>query len=355
MNRKENKISKKDKKSFQTKNKEHFITKKEIKKKYESIRNKNRREQFKSETKINLNIKTDLISNINKIHKETQTILTKKRSKNKKINTNKKAKESKSVINNVIKTTNEHTGLNTKNNIENNVKNNQDNKTISPNKNLTIKINNPSPTKSKNTSNEKLIFLDKYNHTIVSKSKETISTNLDTISTEKEKNEENFEEIKNTIKAIFTPIPSLMKKTSKATSNQQPNLKDVEKAIKLRRQQYNEYLKSLNKSKPKLKPKPKVYDLNSVIFIQKIYKAYQVKDVIQKVNRLKINLCVTELFCLIFNHVFKHAKKRVTFYMFKTYYHDPFTNIFNEVDFSDKLMMKLSDTYYNFNNFFRSY
>ena len=126
----------------------------------------------------------------------------------------------------------------------------------------------------------------------------------------------------------------------------------MEKAIKLRRQEYNEYLKQLNKPKPKPKPKPKVYNLNDVIFIQKMYKGYHVNEVNHTITRLRINLCVTELVCLILNNIFKHARKRITFYMFKTYYHDPFTNIFKEVNFSDKLAMKLSDSYYNFNNFF---
>ena len=37
--------------------------------------------------------------------------------------------------------------------------------------------------------------------------------------------------------------------------------------------------------------------------------------------------------------------------MLKTYYHDPFTKICNEVGFTDKIDMKLSDKYYNINNF----
>ena len=86
-----------------------------------------------------------------------------------------------------------------------------------------------------------------------------------------------------------------------------------------------------------------------------MFKSYHVKDVDQTVTRLKINLCVTELFCLIFSRVFRHARRRITFYIFKNYYHDPFTHIFTEVDFSDKLAMKLSDKYYNFNNFFKKF
>ena len=247
------------------------------------------------------------------------------------------------------------------NNENNNIKqkNNHDihnNKELSPKKNHHV-INittNPSPKRSKNTSTEKLILIDNLTHNVV-KIKETISTYVDTISTEKDKTEENIEETANIMKAVFTPIPTLAEKSSKNVKGRKPNLKDVEKAIKLRRQQYNEYLKSLNKQKPRPKPKPKVYDINEVIFIQKMFKSYHVKDVDQTVTRLKINLCVTELFCLIFSRVFRHARRRITFYIFKNYYHDPFTHIFTEVDFSDKLAMKLSDKYYNFNNFFKKF
>ena len=352
MNSKQKKIKTKNKESINSKNKEHFIKIKETKEKNRTAMNKKRRAQFKSETKINLDIKTDLISNINKINKESQTIVAEKRINTKKINSNKKSKENKSVNKKLNKPIKTNPSSNSNSDSEKNDKDKKDNKVLFPNKNIIVKVTNPSQKSSKHTNPEKLLIVDKFCHTLVHKSKETLSTNLDTISTEKNKNEENLEEVKNAMKAVFTPIPSLMKKNSKAI-NQEPNLKDVEKAIQLRRQQYNEYLKSLKKPKHKPKPKPKVYDLDNVIFIQKMFKAYEVKDVNQTVTRLKINLCVTELFCLIFNHVFKHARRRITFYMFKNYYHDPFTNIFNEVDFSDKLAMKLSDTYYNFNNFFR--
>ena len=223
---------------------------------------------------------------------------------------------------------------------------------LSPKINEGIKISESSQTKSKDKNNE-LGKTNKLNN-IISKNKETMSTNVDTLSIEKDKTEENKEEenYNDIIKAHFTPIPSLLRRTSKIIRGIIPNVKDVEKAINLRRQQYNEYLKALNKPKPKPKPKPKVYDLDDVIFIQKMYKGYQVKGVNQTVTRLKINLCVTELLCLILNNVYKHARKRITFYMFKTYYHDPFTHIFTEVNFTDKIAMKLSDTYYNFNNFY---
>ena len=59
---------------------------------------------------------------------------------------------------------------------------------------------------------------------VISKSKETISTNVDTLTLEKDKNEENKpEETQETVKAVFTPIPSLLRRTSKIISGQIPN------------------------------------------------------------------------------------------------------------------------------------
>ena len=365
---------------------EHYFKLKNIKKSKEKAKNKNNI-HLKSKLKKNSDVKINKIRNLsnlndinNYIKTETQTIVAEKIKRNKKIKEHKKSKKSKSTLKNLIKKQEDNSknknNIDNNNTINNNINNNininnnninnneidkknnhtQNNKELelSPKKNRVISIiTNPSPKRSKNTSTEKLVILDNLSHNIV-KSKETISTYVDTISTEKDKAEENFEEIKNTIKAVFTPIPTLTNKSSKNVKGRQPNLKDVEKAIKLRRQQYNEYLRSLN-NRPKPKPKPKIYDINEVIFIQKMYKSYQVKDINQLVTRLKINLCVTELLCLIFNRVFKHARRRITFYMFKNYYHDPFTNIFTEVNFTDKLAMKLSDKYYNFNNFFKKF
>ena len=253
--------------------------------------------------------------------------------------------------------------------------------------------------KSKNFS------IDKFFST-ASKNKETLSTYQDTLSTEennkKEKEEEtlinkmekneikNLKENKNenekirgdikkktlknssknfdlplesieTIKkkdheipSELTPIPIL--KNTKNGEQIDRNSKDVQKAIILRRLEYNDYIKNLNKPKPKKpkpkpKPKPKVYDNNKVNEIQKMYRGFQIRKVNQIINRLKVNLCVTELTCLIFKEVFIHARRRITFNILKLYYHEPFSNIDDEVNFNDKLSMKLSDIYYNFNNF----
>ena len=356
MNRKKNQAKKKEIKSFSINKKELFRPKKETEVKKEKSLNKNKKVTFLADKKNNIGKKytkteKNSINTKHKANKSTQKEKT--NNKNNKMN-NIKTKEKQSQTRNKDKLENKK--LNTTKDKNNKSKDaqNKTKKVSSPKKkNLTIKVSSPISNKSKNASTEKLIAEDKLSAVLVHKSKETLSTNMETITTEKEKIDEDMQELKNTIKTIFTPIPSLIRKSSKNVSGLQPNIKDVEKAIKLRRQQYNEYLKMLNKPKPKPKPKPKVYDLNSVIFIQKVFRAYHITDVNQNITRLKINSCVTELLCLILHHVFNHARRRITFYMFKNYYHDPFTNIFTEVNFTDKLTMKLSDTYYNFNDFFK--
>ena len=299
---------------------------------------------------------------------------------------------------------------------------------LSPKRNETrkMRITNSNKEISKNKSEPKMLL----KKTIDSKKiKETISTNLDTISTEKKTKQkstispEKDTKLKNTIstekgikqkstkspeksikkkrkispeknakqkstisleknakqknmdsnnnnnnteenKITFARIPILIRRQTRIYTGTTFNAKDVEKAIKLRRQQYNEYLKSLNKPKPKLilkqdtisesesepEPEPKVYDSEKVRIIQRIFKGYHVKEIHQTLNRLRINSCLNELLCLISGKVYIHAKKRITFNILKTYYHEPFIDICEEVGFQDKIAIKLSDRYYNFKN-----
>ena len=265
---------------------------------------------------------------------------------------------------------------------KNKIKNNRT--IMSPKRNEARKIrinNNLNKEISKNKSEPKMLL----KKTIDSKKvKETISTNLDTISTEKSKKQKNTispeKDSKQKIldlnnnnnnnntdgdnKITFARIPRLIRRQTRVYTGTTFNAKDVEKAIKLRRLQYNEYLKSLNKPKPKLilkqetisesesepEPEPIVYDSDKVNIIQKIFKGYHVKEVHQTVNRLRINSCLNELLCLISGKVYIHAKKRITFNLLKTYYHEPFIDICEEVGFQDKIAIKLSDRYYNFKN-----
>ena len=80
-----------------------------------------------------------------------------------------------------------------------------------------------------------------------------------------------------------------------------------------------------------------------------MYKGFQARVVNQIINRKRVNLCVTECFCLLLYETTKHAVVRIAFELIKLFYHEPFCNIEEEVDFSDKLYMKLSDKYYNLN------
>lgn len=234
----------------------------------------------------------------------------------------------------------------------------------------------------------------------LSKNNETISTNFNTTSTEKnlstlnkeenktqskldkkdistknDKNNEKKTELKNpeiinkidikpnddAKKNLLTPIPMLQKKKGDQVDIQS---KDVQNAIMLRRQEYNDYIKSLNKPKPKVKkpkpikskpiePKPKlkekVYDENKVKYIQKIFKGFSNRKVNQIINRLKSNLCCVESFCLLLSDDFNLAAKRLSFNLIKLYYFEPFNKIDNEINFNDRLNMKLPNKFYNFN------
>lgn len=156
-------------------------------------------------------------------------------------------------------------------------------------------------------------------------------------------------------KIILTPIPLIRRKRD--GNRIQSNNNEVQNAIVLRRQEYDDFIKSLNKPKPKSKPepipapKPKIYDINKLKKIQKTYKGFQTREINQTINRLKVNLCANELFCLVLNETFIHANKRIYFSLLKLYYHEPFHSIYNEIDFTDRIYIKLSDRYYNFNNF----
>lgn len=153
---------------------------------------------------------------------------------------------------------------------------------------------------------------------------------------------------------VFTPLPLNKKNKGEQID---PLSKDIQNAIMLRRQEYNDYIKSLNKLKPKkIKPKQKskpktkekVFDENKVKLIQRIYKGFSTRIVNQTINRAKVNICAIELLCLIFSDNIYHAKKRISFQLLKLYYFEPFTKIDNEVDFNDRLNMKLSNKYYSF-------
>ena len=247
--------------------------------------------------------------------------------------------------NNPLSTKENSNKLNEEEKIDNNIMNIQSSTSLNKFKNISSKLNQLSSDKPNNDLQ-------------LAKNKETISTNFNTMSTEKDYNENNFAryvELQNenevdedgqVSQPVFTSIPKFLRTNTKTITNS----KELGKAVYRRRIEYDEYVKSMNKPKPKPKPKPKVYNLDMVIKIQKNFRSYLAKGVIQVVNRIKIKVCSVEVFCLLLCIVLRHARRRIIYLTLKTYYHTPFTEINNEVNFTDKIMMKLSDKYYNFND-----
>ena len=259
-----------------------------------------------------------------------------------------KNKSGKSIKNNGLSIKESFNKLKEEEKIDDNIMNIRSSTTLNKFKNIASKLNQ--------LGSEKSNALD--NDLQLAKNKETISTNFNTITTEKDYNENNFaryveleeeneeDEDDQIVKPVLTSIPQFMRRNTKTITN----TKELEKAIYRRRVEYNEYLKYLNKPRPKPKPKPKVYNLDMVLKIQKNFRSYLAKDVIQVVNRKKISLCSIEVFCLLLCIVLRHARRRIIYFTLKTLYHTPFTEICDEVNFTDKVTMKLSDKYYNFND-----
>lgn len=257
-------------------------------------------------------------------------------------------------------------------------------KSINSNRTLNTAISRTNPSNENSLSNiltKPIISPDQILLT-GSKSKETLSTYVETLSTEetiknepskkgnnllaknivllnnkkKNNNEQTvlqryYQKKKESEKCILselTPIPVLK---NKHNENIEIESKEMHNAKMLRRLEYNDYIKELNKPKQKMKPRPKVYNKEKVNRIQRIYKGFRTRDINQVINRLRINLCAVELFCLILSQIFDFASKRLSFYVIKLYYFDPFSLVANEVDFLDKINMRLADKYYSFNNF----
>ena len=252
--------------------------------------------------------------------------------------------------NNPLSTKENSNKLNEEEKIDNNIMNIQSSTSLNKFKNISSKLNQLSSDKPNNDLQ-------------LAKNKETISTNFNTMSTEKDYNENNFAryvELQNenevdedgqASQPVFTSIPKFLRTNTKTITNS----KELGKAVYRRRIEYDEYVKNMNKPKPKPKPKPKVYNLDMVIKIQKNFRGYLAKGVTQVVNRIKIKVCSVEVFCLLLCIVLRHARRRIIYLTLKTYYHTPFTEINNEVNFTDKITMKLSDKYYNFNDLFNKF
>ena len=317
--------------------KRHYIIKNEKEKINYTKTKKKIQNSYHKENKIpKLN---GVVQNNNKLNKKEVDILKNKiisieNNLNLKSNKNKKieGEKIKSLINEKNKET-----ISTYMNTISSEKNTLSSKKVNKNKiiNLKEKYDYLRKNKKKEKQNKEL-----------NKQKHNKIINNETIDTKKR------EKISDAKLTVFTPIP-LMKKNKGEQID--PNSKEIQNAIMLRRQEYNDYIKSLNKPKPKkIKPtlkskrKKNFFDESKVNIIQRMYKGFSTRIINQTLNRLKVNSCAIELFCLILSRNFTLARKRISFLLLKLYYLDPFNKIDNEVDFNDRLSIKLSNKYYTF-------
>ena len=219
------------------------------------------------------------------------------------------------------------------------------------------------------------------------RSKETISTNLETISSEgNRKNELRVRTINNEKELILDrkEIKNKVKlksdksmDRSKQKSNEFLHLKErssskfnnfnpasrrfSEKAVDIykhiqnmrliRSYQYNDYIKYVEKKRIEEKNKPKEYSENKVNRIQRVYRGFVIRKINQVVNRKKINLCLIEVFCLLLNRAVNNYLKKEAFEIIKLYYHVPFCGIKEEMDITDRINIRYNHRHYIFRSF----
>lgn len=218
------------------------------------------------------------------------------------------------------------------------------------------------------------------------RSKETSSTNLETVSSERNRkkelivrtfnNEKEFilerKEIKNKVKLKDVKsidrikqknkeFTYLKERRNKFNNFNQASRRQSEKAIDIHKHlqkmrsiricQYNDYIKYVEKKRIEEKNKPKEYNENKVNRIQRVYRSFVIRRINQILNRKKINLCLIEVFCLLLNRAVNNYLKKEAFEIIKLYYHEPFCDIKEEMDFTDKINIKYNNRHYIFRSF----
>ena len=138
----------------------------------------------------------------------------------------------------------------------------------------------------------------------------------------------------------------------------------IKDGIRLRRLQYNEYLKKreilkketkkkqIEKNKAnkikEIKEKINVLEeMNKIINIQKYFEGFKVRTINQSVNCLKARTCFCEVFCLLLVQIYNFYYKKLLFEKMKNEYHIPFSGISKETNFNDKMDFRLMSSYYN--------
>ena len=90
-------------------------------------------------------------------------------------------------------------------------------------------------------------------------------------------------------------------------------------------------------------------DIRKVIRIQKNFRGYEQREIIQKTERLKTEECSVELFCLLIAKSYLKARIRLSFYTLLKEFPNPFDGIGDEMDFDDQLRLGMVDRKYKIN------
>ena len=226
------------------------------------------------------------------------------------------------------------------------------------------KLDSPSLDRSKDTSSTKLETISSEGNgkkesrvRIINNKKEFILereekknnenlVGLTSINRSKQKNKE-FSNLKEGIN-IFNNYNPVSRRQSEKTVDISKHLQNMRL---IRCYQYNDYIKYVEKKKIEEKNKPKEYNENKVNRIQKVYRGFAIRSINQIINRKKINLCLIEVFCLLLNRTVNNYLIKEAFEIIKLYYHEPFCNIKEEMDITDKISIKYNKRYYIFRSF----
>lgn len=147
---------------------------------------------------------------------------------------------------------------------------------------------------------------------------------------------------------ILTPIPKI--KYNRKNNNKKVrklSSEVVQRAIVIRRYEYNGYLYKKNEIN-KLKRK---YPSHKIVKIQKHFKGFRVREINKNVENLIFHECSVEIFLLMALSNIIKALKRKTFNILKNINYIQIKKeksflIDNEMNFEDKIKLKLPYTYY---------
>ena len=134
--------------------------------------------------------------------------------------------------------------------------------------------------------------------------------------------------------------------TQRSNNNSPKKIVIYEKPIKdyivIRRFECNEYFQV-----PIFKKRDySASDIRKIVRIQKNFRGFEQREIIHKTEKLRVNRCSVELFCLLIIINYFKARKRLCFYKLLKEFPNPFDSIGEEMDFKDRLKMGMIDRQY---------